>query len=62
MSEYLVTWGIRLDAQSPEAAARKALAIHRDPESAAAASEVNPQVGAATTVDLDSIDAHEAAK
>lgn len=56
MTEYLVAWEIQLDAESPEAAARKALAVHRDPESIAATFEVYPQVGTATTVDLDSID------
>jgi hypothetical protein len=33
--EYSVTWTIDLDAESPEDAARKALEIHRDPESIA---------------------------
>ena len=32
---YLVTWSIDIDADSPVEAARKALAIHRDPESIA---------------------------
>ena len=33
--EYRLTWTIDLDADSPEDAARKALAIHRDPQSLA---------------------------
>ncbi len=31
--EYNVTWTIDLDAESQEDAARKALRIHRDPDS-----------------------------
>lgn len=37
---YRVQWAIDLDAQSPEDAARKALAVQRDPESIATSFEV----------------------
>ena len=35
LKEYLVEWTIELNAESPEDAARQALAIQRDPESTA---------------------------
>jgi len=35
MTDYVVTWVIDVDADSPEEAARKALDIQRDPESTA---------------------------
>ena len=35
MPSYLVSWQIEVEAETPEAAAREALAIHRDPESIA---------------------------
>jgi hypothetical protein len=40
MSEYKVTWVIDVDARSPKAAARKALAIQRDPNSSATVFDV----------------------
>ena len=42
--EYRVTWTIDLDADSPEDAARLALAIHRNPQSLATVFDVvDPQ-------------------
>ena len=42
--EYRLTWTIDLEADSPEDAARKALAIHRDPQSLATVFDVvDPQ-------------------
>ena len=35
MTEYIVSWKINLDADSPQEAAQKALEIQRDPESIA---------------------------
>lgn len=35
MTTYVVRWDIEIDADSPMAAADKALAIHRDPDSIA---------------------------
>ena len=49
---YRVTWVIDLDAGSPEDAARKALAIHRDPDSWATHFEVQDQAGRTQEVDL----------
>lgn len=45
MTEYLVTWSIELDAESPEDAALQALAIHRDPESLATVFNVAERLG-----------------
>lgn len=40
MKEYAITWKIELDADSPEEAVTKAMAIHRDPNSVATVFEV----------------------
>jgi hypothetical protein len=40
MTEYRVTWKIDIEADSPEEAAEKALAVHRDPNSIATVFEV----------------------
>ncbi len=40
MNHYLVKWEIDIDAETPEEAAKKALEIHRDPESCATVFEV----------------------
>ena len=40
MTEYLVTWKIDIDADSPEEAAAQALICQRDPESTATIFEV----------------------
>ncbi|NUK53366.1 hypothetical protein HRW14_24450 [Streptomyces lunaelactis] len=52
MPEYQVTWTIDLDASSPVHAARKALAIHRNPESWATIFTVQGDTET-VTVDLD---------
>lgn len=48
MKTYLVTWEIELDAETPEAAARAALAIQRDPNSLATVFNVD-----GTAIDLE---------
>jgi hypothetical protein len=40
MTGYTVRWEIVIDADSPRDAARKALAIHRDPDSTATVFEI----------------------
>ena len=40
MPKYRVHWEIDIEADSPEAAAREALAVHRDPDSIANVFEV----------------------
>ena len=50
--EYRVTWTIDLDADSPEDAARKALAIQRDPDSWATHFTVCDPQGRAHEADL----------
>jgi hypothetical protein len=53
MSEYLVTWEIQLDADSPEDAAHRALETQRDPDSIATVFGVTDETtGTAWTVDL----------
>lgn len=42
--QYLVTWTIEIEADSPKDAAEQALAIHRNPESIAAVFDVKPQI------------------
>jgi len=43
MAQYRVTWEIELDADTPEDAAREALAIMRDPDSIATVFTVHDQ-------------------
>lgn len=50
---YQVTWTIELDADTPRAAAEKALEWLRDHESLAHVFEVFAEDGEQTTVDLD---------
>lgn len=50
--EYRVTWTIDLCAESPEEAARKALAIHRNPESWATCFEIRDKHGRFHEIDL----------
>lgn len=52
MHYYLVTWQIELEAESPEDAARQALAIHRDPDSAATVFDVQSEAGDVRTFDF----------
>ncbi len=49
---YRVKWEIDIDARTPRAAARKALAIQRNPESIATFFEVTSQHGETVSVDL----------
>ena len=55
MKTYLVTWEIEIDADSPEAAAQKALRIQRDETSIATVFKVWGEDGIDTTVDLTAI-------
>jgi hypothetical protein len=57
MKRYLVEWSIDLYAETPEEAARQALAIHRDPESIATVFKVieHDAGGDAVTVDLSEV-------
>jgi hypothetical protein len=50
--QYRVTWTIDIDADNPEAAAREALEIQRDPMSIAVSFDVTDKNGNKTTVDL----------
>jgi len=50
--EYLVTWDIEINADSPEEAARKALEIHRDPSSLATVFMIGDVEGKLWKVDL----------
>jgi len=51
---YHVSWGIELDAENPEAAARAALTIQRNPSSIATVFRVRPHQSApATTRQID---------
>lgn len=53
MKTYSVTWGIEIDAKTPEEAARKALEIQRDPQSIyAMVFDVCDERGNTTRVDL----------
>lgn len=59
MNEYLVTWGIELDADSPEDAALQALAIHRDPKSIATVFNVAEQIAPGVRGSYVVVDVHE---
>jgi hypothetical protein len=50
---YTVAWEIDLDSDDPVDAARKALAIHRDPQSWASVFTIHPPHAQSVTVDLD---------
>lgn len=56
MKRYHVTWDIDLHADSPEAAAREALRIQRNPESIATVFTVIPEDGDPQQIDLAAID------
>lgn len=57
MTQYLVTWEIELDADSPEEAAEVAREIHRDPDSLATHFEVIDSVtGRVVVVDVAGFD------
>lgn len=49
---YLVTWQIDIEARTHAEAARKALAIHRDPDSIATVFDVTNERGRTKTIDL----------
>lgn len=54
MNRYLVKWVIDLEADTPEAAAREALRIQRDPDSVATVFEIHDDEGNyVQLVDLD---------
>lgn len=52
MNHYYVSWGIDLEAETPEEAAKEALKIQRDPESTASCFEVYDENGEKTQIDL----------
>lgn len=52
MPEYLVTWKIDIDADTPEEAAMRALIVQRDPESVAAYFIVKDKCGNTIPIDL----------
>ncbi len=54
--EYYIEWRIEIEAGSPEEAARKALAIQRDPQSIATAFHVYDPDGEPLVIDLTAID------
>lgn len=56
MNSYSIVWEIDVKADTPEEAARKALAIQRNPESIATVFDVYDAEGVATRVDLLAID------
>lgn len=50
MTEYLVTWRIFVEATSPEAAAREALAVQRNPDCDATGFAVRDTLGREVTL------------
>ena len=62
MPEYRVEWDIELSARSPEAAAREALRIHRDPTSLATVFTVTNSRGEQRKIDLTEIDDNRGAE
>ena len=55
MTEFRVMWEIDIDADTPEEAARKALAIQRDPTSSAVVFNVVSSLDSLTTVNPENI-------
>lgn len=53
MSTFRVTWRIDLDAETPYEAARKALAIQRDPASIATCFQVRGRSGSRKALHID---------
>lgn len=53
--EYHVIWEIDIHADSPQEAAKKALSIHRDPESIATVFDVIDEDFETTRVDLSEV-------
>lgn len=58
MKSYFVAWYIDIDADSPEDAARQALAIQRDPKSVATVFDVK-HAGASVVIDVEYLDQEE---
>jgi hypothetical protein len=56
MTEYLVEWSIEVSADSPEEAARTALAIQRKHDSSATVFNVYAENGDPVQIDLTEID------
>lgn len=54
--EYLVTWEMEIEADSPEDAARKALEVHRRPDSIATVFKVYDDKGIDHIIDLTALD------
>ena len=52
MAEYLVSWGINLDADTPEGAAAQALDIQRGPDSRATAFDITDAAGETKRIDV----------
>ena len=53
---FYVEWSISLDAETAEEAARKALKIHRDPESIVTVFHIVDENGDAQQIDLTELD------
>ncbi len=58
MKKYVVAWYIDIEAESPEDAARQALAIQRNPESLATVFDIKGD-GSTVTVDVEDLDWEE---
>ena len=59
MKTYLVEWSMEFDAESPEDAARQALAVHRDPSSIATVFKVTEIDEERKAVDLLALAPHD---
>ena len=60
MPEYLVTWKVDIEADSPQEAARMAVAMHRNPESIANYFTVkNKATDKEQNIDVDLLEDHE---
>lgn len=53
--KYFIRWEIDIDADTPEAAAREALRIQRDPDSIATVFDVFDEDGVDNRVDLEEL-------
>lgn len=56
MPQYRVTWEIDIEAETPEEAARKALAIQRNPASTATVFNVTAEDGEMEDVDITELE------
>jgi len=63
MKTYYVEWSVEVDAETPEAAAREAVAMHRDPDSIANVFDViectETGNGEKVRIDLDELDDYD---